>query len=79
MDEYYQALGMDHRRELWLRNQILRVVNDAHIFDELGVTKSSNDDELLTSLDTWLCDLKEAQIRNGLHGCGQALNVNGIF
>ena len=31
VDEYYQALGMDQRREVWLREEILRLVNETHL------------------------------------------------
>ena len=37
----------------------------------MQLTDSSDDDELLNQLDTWLCEIKEAQIRNGLHILGE--------
>ena len=36
VDEYYQALGMDSRREQWLRNEILKQVRKTHLLDELS-------------------------------------------
>jgi len=77
VDEYYQAMGMDTRRENWLREQIIENVKSTHVIDELKLesdqlSKSNDDcDEMLAQLDTYLCDIKEAQIRHGLHILGQ--------
>ncbi len=70
VDEYYQSLGLDPRREKWLRDQILKQVESTNVLQELGCDKSADEDEVLTELDTYLCDIKEAQIRHGLHVLG---------
>ncbi len=70
VDEYYQALGMDERRECWLREKILQRVRASHVMEELGTTADSGDDNVLLQLDAYLCDIKEAQIRHGLHILG---------
>ena len=70
VDEYYQALGMDVRREVWLREKIIAAAKTTHVLEELGVAVS-DDDLLLEKLDAYLCDIKEAQIRHGLHILGQ--------
>ncbi|MFT7388151.1 MAG: cobaltochelatase CobN [Candidatus Endobugula sp.] len=79
VDEYYQAMGMDTRRETWLKNEILRLVSETHLLEELSLKegalgKPTNNDEqeqqVLSSVDTYLCDIKEAQIRHGLHILG---------
>ena len=70
VDEFYQAMGMDERRENWLKEQILKLVKETHVLDELA--PSSGDDEaVLAELDTYLCEIKESQIRHGLHRLGQ--------
>jgi cobaltochelatase CobN len=69
VDEYYQALGLDIRREQWLREQILAQVKSSNVLQELSC-KNSVDDQVLAELDTYLCDIKEAQIRHGLHILG---------
>ncbi|MBD3897593.1 cobaltochelatase subunit CobN [Halomonas sp. ML-15] len=70
-DEYYQALGMDPRREALLREQIIGHLRDTGIDQELAQTTEGTDEErLLNELDTFLCDIKEAQIRHGLHVLG---------
>ncbi|WP_020679567.1 cobaltochelatase subunit CobN [Marinobacterium rhizophilum] len=67
-DEYYQALGMDPRRETLLRERILEHLRRTGIDRELAQT--SDDEGLLNELDAYLCDIKEAQIRHGLHVLG---------
>ncbi|WP_456490386.1 cobaltochelatase subunit CobN [Marinobacter nauticus] len=74
-DEYYQALGMDPRREALLRQSIVDHLRQAGIDQELsqGVTDDAedNDEALLNELDGYLCEIKESQIRHGLHVLGE--------
>ena len=73
VDEYYQALGLDERREQWLREQILNQVRDSNLLQELtGLSNDvdNEDSEILNQLDAYLCEIKEAQIRHGLHILG---------
>ncbi|OUS24522.1 cobaltochelatase subunit CobN [Gammaproteobacteria bacterium 45_16_T64] len=78
VDEFYQALGLDPQRELFLRDKILTCLRNSEILKELpsyhSTEKDSEDTEvsevLLGELDAYLCELKEAQIRNGLHRFG---------
>lgn len=73
VDEYYQALGMDERREAYLRQAILNKAQATHVLEELRPSQAhkASDDETLAQLDAYLCEIKEAQIRQGLHilGC----------
>lgn len=76
-DEYYQALGMDPRREALLRERILEHLKRTGIDAELSQSAGEGDhacqgadERLLNELDTFLCDIKEAQIRHGLHVLG---------
>ena len=71
VDELYQATGLDTGRELWLREQIVGKLASSHLQEELGLSVGSDEDTLLAELDAYLCDIKEAQIRNGLHILGQ--------
>jgi len=71
VDEYYQALGLDTRRETWLREKILEQVKTTHVLQELACQKNAEENDILTELDTYLCDIKEAQIRHGLHILGE--------
>lgn len=70
VDEYYQAMGMDDKRQQWLRDEILKQVKNTHLLEELGQT-SDDEDAVLNELDAYLCDIKEAQIRHGLHRLGE--------
>ncbi len=78
VDEFYQAMGMDTRREEWLRSEIIKQVQQSNVLQELTGLSSDicSDDEdyeelVLAELDAYLCDIKEAQIRHGLHILGQ--------
>jgi cobaltochelatase CobN len=73
-DEYYDAQLLDPRRALELQRDILKLVRETHIDRELAL-ESVNDSDTATwlpRLDTYLCDLKESQIRDGLHIFGES-------
>ncbi|TCL73882.1 cobaltochelatase subunit CobN [Rhizobium sp. BK251] len=67
VDEYYEASGGDPRRIRLLRKQILDLVVDIGLDADAGIAKNESEDEALKKLDAYLCDLKEMQIRDGLH------------
>ena len=73
VDEYYQAMGLDQRREAWLKDNILQLAKNTHVLDELPEMSGEDDrdEAILSELDTYLCDIKEAQIRHGLHILGE--------
>jgi len=70
VDEYYEASGGDPRRIRLLRKQILDLVADIGLDQDAGIAKGEGEDEALKKLDAYLCDLKEMQIRDGLHVFG---------
>lgn len=70
LDEYYAAAGMDRRRLGDLRRRILDFARDARLDRDIGLVPDET--ESLKRIDTFLCDLKEAQIRDGLHVFGQS-------
>ncbi|HEY9009441.1 MAG TPA: cobaltochelatase subunit CobN [Devosia sp.] len=70
LDEYYAASGMDRRRLKDLQRRILDFTRDARLDRDIGL--GLDDTENLRRIDTFLCDLKEAQIRDGLHVFGQS-------
>ncbi len=72
LDEYYQALGLDKRRADYLQNQILRRTRECNLQSELGVGGEAGASETLLVLDAYLCELKESQIRSGLHIFGSS-------
>ncbi|ANM10982.1 MULTISPECIES: cobaltochelatase subunit CobN [unclassified Rhizobium] len=70
VDEYYEASGGDPRRIRLLSRQILDLVTDIGLDRDAGITSGESEGEALKKLDAYLCDLKEMQIRDGLHVFG---------
>ncbi|MXN43722.1 cobaltochelatase subunit CobN [Shinella kummerowiae] len=70
VDEYYEASGGDPRRIKLLTRQILDLVRDIGLDRDAGIAKSDGEETALQKLDAYLCDLKEMQIRDGLHVFG---------
>lgn len=71
IDEYYDAYSVDPRRTATIKTQITQLIQEADL--EADLQASVKDiDELLVKLDGYLCELKEAQIRDGLHVLGKA-------
>jgi cobaltochelatase CobN len=73
VDEYYLASGVDRRRLVYLRERIFEAARSARIDIDAGIA-DDNSENALQKLDAWLCDLKEAQIRDGLHVLGEVLS-----
>lgn len=71
-DEYYEAQLLDPRRALELQKDILKLVRETQIDQELELDGDADADIWLPRLDTFLCDLKESQIRDGLHIFGES-------
>ena len=72
VDEYYEAAGVDPRRTTILRGEILDLSRVTKLDEEAGVDWGAGDDSALGAIDSYLCELKESQIRDGLHIFGQA-------
>jgi cobaltochelatase CobN len=71
IDEYYDAYSIDPKRTAVIKTQITQLVREANLETDLQ-TAVKDIDELLVKLDGYLCELKEAQIRDGLHILGKA-------
>lgn len=75
MDEYYEALSLDPRRATRLRQSILDQVLTHGLHADLGFEAPADEaarQRLLQRLDAYLCEIKESQIRDGLHIFGQS-------
>ena len=70
MDEYYEAAGMDRARSDALLTDILATATRAGIVADCGIDADEDPAEQLLKLDNYLCDLRELQIRDGLHVFG---------
>ncbi len=70
MDEYYQAWGLDPPRAQFLKEQISRAVRETSLYKDLDCAPDDID-EIMNRLDVCLCEIKESQIRGGLHILGE--------
>lgn len=70
VDEYYEAAGLDPRRLEPLRHEILALAANQGLDVDLGMDLA-DPDQALSALDNYLCELKELQIRDGLHVFGR--------
>ncbi|WP_460272671.1 cobaltochelatase subunit CobN [Celeribacter sp. ULVN23_4] len=71
VDEYFEAAGVDPRRIKTLRREILSLSSMSGLDHDVGMSGTDEDGDL-AKLDAYLCELKEAQIRDGLHIFGTA-------
>jgi cobaltochelatase CobN len=70
VDEYYLAAGMDPRRLERLRRDIIDLARSQGLDKDAGA--EGDGDDALSAIDNYLCELKELQIRDGLHVFGQS-------
>ncbi|MEH2296065.1 cobaltochelatase subunit CobN [Nostoc sp.] len=75
IDEYYEADSLDPSRLPVIRDRIRELVIKENLHLDLGIqneTEIFNSESLIfNSIGGYLCELKEAQIRDGLHIFGQ--------
>jgi cobaltochelatase CobN len=73
IDEFAAADGLDRRRAGSLRRAILDEAASSGLLAESGAKPAEEgEDAALSRLDAYLCDVKELQIRDGLHVFGTA-------
>jgi cobaltochelatase CobN len=72
VDEYAQADGLDRRRRERLAALIVDAVQETGLGREAGIGAAADADEVLRSIDAWLCDLKDLAVKDGLHVYGRA-------
>ena len=72
VDEYYEASGVDPRRLAVLRDEILELVARLGLDRDCGIAPGEDAGSALGKLDAYLCELKEMQIRDGLHVFGRS-------
>jgi len=66
-DEYYEAASVDPRRLRVLGKQILETAAILGLDADVGIAEVDDETTALAKLDNYLCELKEMQIRDGLH------------
>jgi cobaltochelatase CobN len=72
IDEYYDAARGDPRRIAPLATEILERARSAGIDRDCGIEPSDDRLDALKKLDGFLCELKDLQIRDGLHVFGKS-------
>ena len=71
MDEHYQCQTLDPSKLPLLEAQIWEVVQQAELHRDLGIESQPEDfGEFILEIDGYLCELKDAQIKDGLHILG---------
>ena len=74
LDEYAQVNAMDPAKAPALRGEIWTLIQAAQLDHDLGLDAAPDEeafDEFVLHVDGWLCEIKDAQIRDGLHVLGQ--------
>ncbi|MDG4832835.1 cobaltochelatase subunit CobN [Solwaraspora sp. WMMD1047] len=75
LDEYANIAAMDPAKLPAIRGQLWTLIQAARLDHDLGLEQRPHDaefDEFLLHVDGWLCEVKDAQIRDGLHVLGAA-------
>jgi cobaltochelatase CobN len=72
VDEYFEAASVDEARRRYLAGEILAATARLGLDKDCGIALDASPEEALTALDNHLCELKEMQIRDGLHIFGQS-------
>ncbi|MFJ4501633.1 cobaltochelatase subunit CobN [Streptomyces sp. NPDC088864] len=75
LDEHAQIAAMDPAKLPAIRAQIWTLIQAAKLDHDLGLEGRPEDegfDDFIMHLDGWLCEIKDVQIRDGLHVLGAA-------
>ena len=72
LDEHYQCQTLDPAKLPLLESQIWEIVQQAELHRDLGVDAPPDDfGEFMLEIDGYLCEIKDVQIKDGLHTLGQ--------
>ncbi|WP_221632601.1 cobaltochelatase subunit CobN [Oryzihumus leptocrescens] len=75
LDEHANVATLDPAKLPAVRSQIWTLLQAAKMDHDLGLSGRPDDerfDDMVMQIDGWLCEVKDAQIRDGLHVLGQA-------
>ncbi len=75
LDEHQNVAAMDPAKLPAIRGEIWSLMRANEMHRELGLEDRPGDeefDDFLLHVDGWLCEVKDAQIRDGLHILGEA-------
>jgi cobaltochelatase CobN len=74
LDEHATIAALDPAKLPAIRQQIWTLIQAAKMDHDLGLAERPGDEQfdgMLLHLDGWLCEIKDVQIRDGLHVLGQ--------
>ena len=72
MDEHYQCQTLDPAKLPMLESQIWEMVQQAELHRDLGVEDQPDDfGDFMLEIDGYLCEIKDVQIKDGLHTLGE--------
>ena len=71
-DEFYEAQLLDPRRARELQGDIAQLLRRSSLDQELKLSDTEAPEDWLPKVDAYLCELKESQIRDGLHIFGES-------
>ncbi|WP_067666486.1 cobaltochelatase subunit CobN [Nocardia miyunensis] len=75
LDEHANISALDPAKLPAIRQQIWTLMRAAEMDHDLGLTERPDEesfDDMLLHVDGWLCEIKDVQIRDGLHVLGKA-------
>lgn len=72
VDEFYEAANVDPRRMRELGREIVELSEQSGLDLDCGISADDDEASRLQKLDNHLCELKEMQIRDGLHIFGHS-------
>ncbi len=73
LDEYAQVSALDPSKVPAIRARIWQLLVAAELHRDLGIEEQPDDfDDFVLHVDGYLCEIKDAQIRGGLHVLGRA-------
>lgn len=74
LDEHANVAALDPAKLPAIRQQIWTLLRAAKMDHDLGLTERPEEesfDDMILHIDGWLCEIKDVQIRDGLHILGQ--------
>lgn len=74
LDEHANVAALDPGKLPAIRQQIWTLIRAAKMDHDLGLTERPEEDsfdDMILHVDGWLCEIKDVQIRDGLHVLGQ--------
>ena len=72
MDEYYECYQTDPIRAHNIEHEIIELTQTIGLYSDTLIDETDTTETKLNKIDTYLCELKELQIRDGLHIFGKS-------